>query len=197
MYEAIFKRVFDVFAAITLLICAAPLLIVLYPLVKFDSPGPFIFSTKRVGRHMKLFTFYKIRTMEESAGIIANDESQPYVTTAANDVRITHIGRTLRKFHLDELPQLVNVLIGDMSLIGVRPDAPSQQGDYKSYVWKNRHLARPGITGLAQVHSGDLDFCFALRNKYDLYYAVSRDKFVLDVFIVWQTILKVLKGDSF
>ena len=134
--------------------------------------------------------------MYERAGVIANDEMQPYITTSENDERITKAGAILRKFHLDELPQFVNVIIGDMSIVGVRPDAPSQIDDYKKYVWVNRHLMRPGITGLSQIHSGDLDFDFSLRNKYDLYYVKSKKKLRLDLYILWRTVLKVMRGNS-
>ena len=134
--------------------------------------------------------------MYEWAGVIANDEMQPYITTSENDERITKAGAILRKFHLDELPQFVNVIIGDMSIVGVRPDAPSQIDDYKQYVWVNRHLMRPGITGLSQIHSGDLDFDFSSRNKYDLYYVKSKKKLRLDLYILWRTVLKVMRGNS-
>jgi len=196
MYEFIFKRFFDVIISVTLVVLLAPIFLVLFILVKCDSPGPFIFSTARIGRDSERFVIYKIRTMYERAGVIANDEMQPYITTSENDERITKAGAILRKFHLDELPQFVNVIIGDMSIVGVRPDAPSQIDDYKQYVWVNRHLMRPGITGLSQIHSGDLDFDFSSRNKYDLYYVKSKKKLRLDLYILWRTVLKVMRGNS-
>jgi lipopolysaccharide/colanic/teichoic acid biosynthesis glycosyltransferase len=196
MYEFIFKRIFDVIVSVILVVFLAPIFLVLFILVKCDSPGPFIFATVRIGRDSERFVIYKIRTMYESAGVIANDEMQPYITTAENDERITKAGAILRKFHLDELPQFVNVIIGDMSIVGVRPDAPSQIDDYKKYVWVNRHLMRPGITGLSQVHSGDLDFDFSSRNKYDLYYVKSKKKLRLDLYILWRTVLKIMRGNS-
>tara|TARA_B100000787_G_C16198231_1_gene302630 strand:- start:2042 stop:2635 length:594 start_codon:yes stop_codon:yes gene_type:complete len=197
MYRFVFKRLLDFIVSFILLVILTPFLGILFVLVKLDSPGPFIFSTPRIGRGCQTFIFYKIRTMNQIAGINANDKTKPYVTTSENDKRITKIGVVLRKFHLDELPQLINVLIGDMSLIGVRPDAPSQISDYKKRFWVNRHLIRPGITGLSQIHSGDPNFSFSLRNKYDLFYVKSKQGLSLDLHIVYRTVLKVTKGDSF
>ncbi|MDB3979069.1 sugar transferase [Pseudomonadales bacterium] len=196
MYDRFFKRVSDFVISVILLVLVSPILLVLVILVKSDSPGPFIFSTTRIGRNSQKFIIYKIRTMRESAGIAANDERQPYITTMENDERITKIGSILRRFHLDELPQLINVMLGDMSIVGVRPDAPTQIDDYKDYVWTNRHLMRPGITGLSQIHSSDLGFDFSSRNKYDLYYVKRKKKFWLDLYILWKTVLKIIRGNS-
>ena len=135
--------------------------------------------------------------MTNEAGILTNDKTKKYITTFENDVRITKLGAKLRKYHLDEIPQFINVLKGDMSVVGVRPDAPSQKSDYRAYVWVNRHLFKPGITGLSQIHSNDANFDFSIRNKYDLFYSKSKNKLRLDLFILIATFLKVIKGSSF
>ena len=197
MYDYFFKRIVDVIISLIALVLLSPIFFVLFFLIKLDTTGPFIFSQVRIGRHRKEFIIYKLRTMDSAACVQSNDKTQTYVTTFENDPRITTIGLILRRFHIDELPQLINVLRGEMSLVGVRPDAPSQSTEYKNYVWVNRHLMRPGITGLSQVHANDLDFDFSLRNKYDLFYTKSKRKFKLDIYIIFRTVLKFFRGTSF
>ena len=197
MYDELLKRVFDVTVAVTLLVFLIPVFCVLWLAVKLDSQGPFIFATTRIGKNTERFTIYKVRTMQEAAGLDANDENTPYVTTAERDPRITRVGFFLRKYHLDELPQIINVLIGDMSLVGVRPDAPSQVEDYEPYVWIDRHLCRPGLTGLSQIHSGKPGFDLGRRNKYDLHYVRTKGKLRLDSYFLYRTFFKAIKGSSF
>ena len=197
MYDYFFKRIVDVMISLVALVLLTPVFFVLFLLIKLDTTGPFLFSQVRIGRHRKEFIIYKLRTMDSAACVQSNDKTQTYVTTFENDPRITTIGLILRRFHIDELPQLINVLRGEMSLVGVRPDAPSQSTEYKNYVWVNRHLMRPGITGLSQVHANDLDFDFSLRNKYDLFYTKSKRKFKLDIYIIFRTVLKFFRGTSF
>ena len=111
-------------------------------------------------------------------------------------IKNNRVGKILRKSHLDELPQLINVIKGDMSFIGVRPDAPSQSTDYDEDVWRKRHLMRPGITGLSQIHSGKAHFNASSRCKYDLFYVRCNGKFLLDGYIALKTILKLLKWNG-
>lgn len=197
MYNFFLKRVIDILLSFTLFVSLIPVFIILLVFVKLDSTGPFLFVQARVGRHQKAFNIYKIRTMDAETSVRSNDVSQEYITTSKNDLRITRIGLILRKFHLDELPQLVNVIVGDMSLVGVRPDAPSQIKDYEPCDWAKRHLLRPGITGLSQIHSTDSDYDFSVRNKYDLSYVRSERKFWLDMSIFYKTFLKIFRGSSF
>ena len=153
MYEQYFKRLLDISLSCILSVFSIPLLVLLYLLVKIDSPGPFLFIQPRVGKQLKLFRIYKIRTMTNEASIDSLDQTKVYKTTKGpDDPRITNVGRLLRKTHLDELPQLLNVIKGDMSLVGVRPDAISQEKDYTERHWRKRHLKRPGITGLVQIN---------------------------------------------
>jgi len=191
MYSLFFKRLIDLIAALMLMLLFSPILGFLFILVKLESPGPFFFIQARIGRNLKEFKIVKIRTMNAEACIRANDRSQKYITTQKNDARLTKLGPFLRKAHLDELPQLINVVLGQMSFIGVRPDAPSQVNDYSSDIWQERHKFRPGITGLSQVHSADANFNFSARLKYDLHYVRNNRKFFLDIYIIYRTFLKL------
>lgn len=197
MYEANFKRFFDILLSLIAIILFLPILIILYFLVKFDTSGPFIFKQERVGKMLQKFVIYKIRTMSVEASKDANDESKKYVTTSLNDKRVTKIGNILRKFHLDELPQFWNVLKGDMSIIGIRPDHISQKADYDKDFWIERHSIRPGITGLSQIKSDKFLSNKNARNKYDMFYIRNKNKFKIDIYIFFMTFLKILKGRSF
>jgi undecaprenyl phosphate N,N'-diacetylbacillosamine 1-phosphate transferase len=181
----------DLTLALIFLLLLAPMFFLLLIIVKLDSPGPFFFIQVRIGRNQKEFKIYKIRTMDIKASVRANDPTKTYITTQKNDPRITKVGLFLRKAHLDELPQLINVVLGQMSFVGVRPDAPSQINDYTNDAWQKRHLFRPGITGLSQINSANANFNFSARQKYDLLYVKSNRKFLLDIYIVYKTFLKL------
>lgn len=147
-------------SAAGLLALALPMAVVALA-IRADG-GPALFRQKRVGRDGRVFEIMKFRTMRHSGdagsgevkgeGAAALAEArQRFQTTQVNDPRITPIGAPLRKMHIDELPQLLNVLKGDMSLVGVRPDTPAQEQDYSGDYWRVRHTLRPGITGMAQL----------------------------------------------
>lgn len=196
MYDEFLKRILDCTLAAILLLTLIPLFMFLFICVKLDSRGPFLFRQKRIGRDLKEFTIYKIRTMDKKSGDDANDPSTPYITTKKNDPRITRLGKYLRSSHMDELPQIYNVFIGEMSFIGVRPDAPSQVSDYSYNTWLKRNLYRPGITGLSQIHSSDPNFNASRRRKYDLAYVCSKNKFLLDLCILFKTLIKVSEQNA-
>lgn len=139
------KRVFDLVVSVLLLAVLLPLLLLIALLVVLGSPGGAIFVQERVGRGGRPFSMYKFRSMVKGA-----DRVGPY-HTSVNDTRITPLGKLLRATSIDELPQLYNVLRGDMSLVGPRPDVPAQQQLYNPEEWRLRHCVRPGVTGLAQV----------------------------------------------
>jgi lipopolysaccharide/colanic/teichoic acid biosynthesis glycosyltransferase len=140
-----------------------PLCILVSFAIKVSSRGPIIFKQKRVGKDLKIFTILKFRTMFHDAnrfvGYISDTltaeelkkERLNFVTTDKNDLRVTKIGKILRKSSLDELPQLLNVLLGEMSIVGPRPDTPVQIIDYTKDQWIKRHKYRPGISGLSQI----------------------------------------------
>lgn len=139
------KRIFDLTLAVLLSIALLPIWVLIALAVVLDSKGGAIFTQPRVGKDGKLFTVFKFRSMVSGA-----DTKGPYFT-AVGDTRITRVGKFLRKTSLDELPQIFNVVKGDMSFVGPRPDTPAQKANYTDEQWKLRHVVRPGITGLAQA----------------------------------------------
>lgn len=139
------KRLFDILVSGLLLLIFSPVLMAVAIAVRVDSPGPIIYRQTRVGRNLHPFRIYKFRSMVSNADQIGGH------STAQGDARVTKVGRFIRKTSLDELPQLTNVLKGDMSLVGPRPDVPAQEALYAPEDWIKRHRVRPGITGLAQA----------------------------------------------
>lgn len=149
VYQAV-KRLFDVVvSALALLILGIPMLL-LMPVIRADSPGPAIFRQERLGKDGKPFVIYKYRTMQMDA---ERDEPQ---WARAHDVRCTKLGRLLRRGHIDELPQLVNVLRGEMSLVGPRPERACFYQEFERYIrgFSQRLQVTPGITGWAQINGG-------------------------------------------
>src|SRR5262245_7143656 len=184
------KRSFDLVAASALLVVSVPALLVAMALVKLTSAGSTIYSQRRIGRHNRIFTIYKLRSMRIEAERIGGPR-----WCVPGDPRITPVGRWMRKLHIDELPQLWNVLRGDMSLVGPRPERPEFMPKIKPFVanYDARHAVLPGITGLAQVQvDADTDVDNVARKlKYDLYY-VRHQGPLLEAKIYGYTLLKVL-----
>ncbi len=192
------KRLFDVTVSLIalLLICSwlFPLVILLQ---KILSPGPVLFIQKRVGKEHRLFSCYKFRTM-----VTANHD-KVFVATQIGDSRITKFGAFLRKSNIDELPQLFNVLRGDMSIVGPRPHAVTYDEQYREYIedLRLRNLVKPGITGWAQVHGlrGDVPdleenkLRIRKRFEYDLWY-VENWTLTLDLQIIFMTIWNIVQG---
>jgi lipopolysaccharide/colanic/teichoic acid biosynthesis glycosyltransferase len=188
-YESL-KPALDFTMALVLLILTAPLMLFAMILIKLTSPGPVIYSQTRLGRGGRPFTIYKLRTMTHNCESLTGARwSMP------GDSRVTKVGRWLRKTHIDELPQLWNVLKGDMSLIGPRPERPEfvPQLEQAIPLYRERLNVRPGVTGFAQVQlppDTDLE-SVRLKLGYDLYY-VSQVGLIFDVKIYLATFLKVL-----
>ena len=153
----------------------------------FDKSNP-IYKGERVGENLTLFNIYKFKSMKDGS------DKYNYSTTE-NDHRVTRLGKFIRKTSLDELPQLFNVLIGNMSLIGPRPDHVKMKTIYSSDEWELRHMCKPGITGLAQV-SGRNSLSVKNRKKYDLFYTQNINIF-LDIFIYISTIKSLLFKRSY
>lgn len=195
--EMFFKKLFDFIASLILLVLTAPLFGLLALLVKLDSPGPALYVTKRVGLRGRVFNFYKFRSMVSGADKLKsslnahNEVKDGVIFKMKKDPRITGVGRFLRRYSLDELPQLLNVLMGDMSLVGPRPPLPEETEQYH-YRHLERLSIKPGITGLSQV-KGRSDLSFYRWVKWDLWY-VAHWSFGLDLKILWWTIPAVLKG---
>lgn len=178
------KRCFDLIGSAALLLCLFPLMLVIALLIRCTSPGPVLYVQERVGLHGRRFRMLKFRTMTVGADRIttALHESDPHITP---------VGRLLRRLSLDELPQLWNVLRGDMSLIGPRPMLPETAEGLRPHQ-QRRHHVRPGLTGLAQVR-GRNALAWSERVALDLEY-VDRWSLWLDLWILWQTVGTVLSG---
>lgn len=179
------KRATDLVLSSILLVLLSPLLFVIAMFIRLDSPGPALFVQKRVGRNGVLFRMFKFRSMDTGA------PKYDFSPTTSKDPRITRIGRVLRRTSLDELPQLMNVLRGDMSLVGPRPEMPFIVERYDAQQ-RQRLQAIPGITGLWQL-SADRSFPIHHNIQYDLYYIRNRS-FPLDVAILIHTLFLALHG---
>ena len=167
MANMLLKRIVDIVGALFAIVLASPFMLAAAVGVKVTSRGPLIFKQERVGLHNKPFQMYKFRSME-----VQNDADEKKGWTTKNDPRVTKVGRLLRSTSIDELPQLFNVLKGDMSLIGPRPERPLFVETFKEEIprYMIKHQVRPGITGWAQVNGYRGDTSIKKRIEYDLYY---------------------------
>ncbi|HUI40930.1 MAG TPA: undecaprenyl-phosphate glucose phosphotransferase [Terriglobia bacterium] len=181
---ALLKRSFDAVVAGFLLVLLSPLMALILVLTKLTSPGPVLFSQRRVGLHGRTFTMFKFRTMS-----VQSEGTSDVVWTTPDDGRRTTFGTFLRQTNLDELPQLWNVLRGDMSLVGPRPERPHFVDKFSEEIeqYNVRHFLRSGITGWAQVNGWRGDTSIARRIECDLYY-LNNWSFSLDLKILWLTI---------
>ena len=192
IWERVVKRILDISVSIIGLVVSFPFLIILALVIRLDSKGPIIYAQRRVGRNGKPFTMFKFRTMYTNA----EAKSGP-MWAQENDPRVTRVGYWLRKLRLDEIPQLLNVLHGTMSLVGPRPERPHfvDQFKYQIPLYTRRLRVRPGITGWAQVkwkYDTSLDDVKE-KTKYDLYY-VENISLKMDLKIIIITILTMIKG---
>jgi lipopolysaccharide/colanic/teichoic acid biosynthesis glycosyltransferase len=178
------KRLIDITGSAAALMALLPLLCVIAIAIRLESSGSPFFLQQRVGRNGKLFAIFKFRSMVKNAPSLGVWYTRP------DDPRITRVGKFLRFTSLDELPQLANVFLGDMSLIGPRPAVAAQQADYSQADWELRHTVRPGITGLSQV-SGRSGLSQEEQTRYDLHYA-TQHTLRMDFMILLKTIRVVL-----
>lgn len=190
MYK-FFKRFFDIAASLTAIVVLSPLMLVTAVAVKLDSKGPVIFKQERLGLKGKVFNIYKFRSMccgaeHMGTGVYSGDD----------DVRVTRVGRILRKTSIDELPQLVNILKGEMSFIGPRPPLTYHPWDISEYTPEQMKMfdVRPGITGWAQIN-GRKDVEWHKRIELNCWY-VDNQSLLLDIKILLVTVLKVLKNED-
>ncbi len=189
LVESSIKRTVDILVSVVSLIMLSPLLLLIALAVRHTSPGPALFCQQRLGRDGVPFTLYKFRSMFVNAPDIRNPDGSTF--NAEDDPRVTSLGRFLRKTSLDELPQLINVLKGDMSLVGPRPDQVDQLQYYNAEE-KRKLRVKPGITGLAQTN-GRNNIPWEQRKRLDLEY-VEHQSLQLDLRILLLTIPYVLAG---
>jgi exopolysaccharide biosynthesis polyprenyl glycosylphosphotransferase len=179
------KRLFDIVGSLLLIIVSSPLWILIAICIKFETPGSVIIAQKRMGHMGKEFTLWKFRTMHVSSDLYAHPPKD------GSDKRVTRVGRWLRKTSLDELPQLLNVFMGTMSLVGPRPEMPFIVETYTP--WQRKRLeAKPGLTGLWQI-LGRKDLPLTENLHYDFYY-INNQSLLLDSVILLRTIPVVLFG---
>lgn len=189
MYISFFKRFIDIILAIILLLIFFVVLIIIAPIIYFTDKGPIFFNASRMGINGKRFTMYKLRSMKINAPDLRNKDGSTY--NSKDDPRVTKTGKFIRKTSIDELPQVLNVLLGDMSLVGPRPNLYSNKYETFDDVTKKRFTVRPGITGYTQAYyrnSIDQEDKF----KYDAWY-VDNLSFILDVKILYKTFISVVK----
>jgi lipopolysaccharide/colanic/teichoic acid biosynthesis glycosyltransferase len=191
------KRVADSAVALVLLPLMAPLFALIALLIRIDSPGPVMFRQTRIGYRGKPFRVWKFRTMVVGPSLEAHPDGLRFAMTQDDDPRVTRLGRWLRRTRVDELPQAINVLRGEMSWIGPRPEAEDLSRWYEAELpfYRYRHVVRPGISGWAQVNQGhvtDLDSVLKKLN-FDFFY-VNRCSLWIDVLIVLRTIKTMITG---
>lgn len=186
IYRKYLKRILDILFSLSVLLIIWPLIAMAIIAVKLSSTGPIFFTQARVGLNGKPFKIYKLRTM------YWNPERAIKQTTQA-DPEVFFVGKILRRLKLDELPQVFNVLLGDMSIVGPRPCLEQTKQDMPAWAIR-RFDVRPGMTGLAQVN-GNIELPWQSRWKYDIYY-IENYTFLFDAWIILKTVLVVFLGEG-
>ncbi len=191
MYKSLFKRFFDFFISFIMLVILSPLFFVLAVAVKLDSKGPVFFKQERIGLNAKVFNIYKFRSMCVGAESMGTGQY-----SYSGDPRVTRVGKILRATSLDELPQLINIIKGDMSFIGPRPPLTYHPWDISEYSDEQLRMfeLRPGITGWAQVH-GRKDVEWHERIRLNVWY-VDNCTLWLDIKIFFKTIFSIVKNED-
>jgi len=191
------KRLFDLTLVIPALILLIPIYVVIAFLIKIDSPGEYLYFQQRLGQNGKLFTFPKFRSMKMGADLerlsVVGRPDENMADRYKNDPRITRVGKFLRRYSLDELPQLWCVLIGTMSLVGPRPILPEEEPQLSDFHFR-RHIAKPGLTGIWQV-SGRKETTWDDRMAFDIKY-VEEWSLALDLILIARTFKSILRGEG-
>lgn len=185
-FPAAVKRLMDIVGSIFGIIIASPVMLVFSIIIKLTSKGPLIYKQERVGLHNHPFMMYKFRSM-----VVQDEDKETHAWTVRDDPRVTRIGRIMRKTSIDELPQLFNILKGDMSLVGPRPERPFFVEKFQEEIprYMVKHQVRPGMTGWAQIHGYRGDTSIRKRIDYDLYY-IENWTLGLDIKILFLTIFR-------
>ena len=193
--QKIAKRIFDIVISAITLVVFSPLFLYCYIMVRKEDGGTAIFSQERIGLHGKPFFIYKFRSMKMNA-----EEDEPLLFSQENDERLTRIGKTLREHHLDELPQLWNVLKGDMSFVGPRPERKF----YIDQIMKHNpdyvklYQIRPGVTSYATLYNGYTDTMEKMLRRLDLnLYYLDHNSLLFDMKILWMTFTSIVFGKKF
>jgi exopolysaccharide biosynthesis polyprenyl glycosylphosphotransferase len=188
--QEVVRRALDIALALLLFVLTLPILLLAALAIKLDSPGPVFYRQERVGLNDRVFTIYKLRSMRADA-----ETGSPPVWAAERDPRVTRVGALIRHTRIDEIPQVANVLRGDMSLIGPRPERPHFVDQLREVLpfYADRHHVRPGITGWAQVNYSYGATIEDAREKlaYDLYY-VNHRSLVFDLLVIISTVRVIL-----
>ena len=204
MWTDFIIRLVDIVVALIASVVFAPIMLLVAMAIKLEDRGPVFFRQNRVGRQLVPFSLFKFRSMSQgqelagSGAVEGQDLSlarAQFQTTVRNDSRITRVGHWIRRTHVDELPQLLNVVFGHMSLVGVRPDTPVQESDYSTEYWTERHRYRPGITGTAQVYAVE-ELGLADRSEKERWWLSDRSV-SLYLKVLMATVTKVARGSSY
>ena len=187
----IYKRLFSIALGSVAILLTSPLMLLAVIAIRLDSPGPAMFRQKRVGEHGRLFTVYKFRSMYDGS------DKKKWKPAEHGDARVTPVGKWLRRARIDELPQLFNIVKGDMAFVGPRPFVPEQEEECAQKIpfYKERWLVKPGATGWAQINRGYNATLEDNREKlaYDLFY-IKNVSFGLDLYIMFATVKILLLG---
>ena len=191
MYQTLWKRVIDTTISIVAMIVLSPILFVVALAIKFTSPGPILFKQQRLGLHGKEFTIYKFRSMA-----VGTERTGSGVYSEKDDPRVTKIGKFIRATSIDELPQLINIIVGDMAIVGPRPPLTYHPWPIEQYTEEQFHMfdVRPGITGWAQVH-GRKEVEWHEHIKMNVWYT-QHISLALDIKILFMTVFKVLRNEN-
>lgn len=188
MYKHFFKRIYDIIIGVLALPIVLLLILILGPIIYFTDRGPIFYNGPRIGLGGKVFKMYKFRSMRVNAPDIRTEDGSTY--NGEDDPRVTKIGRFMRKTSLDEIPQFLNVLAGQMSFVGNRPDTPRMLEVYSDEQKRWLFITKPGITGYSQAYYRNSTTCEE-KIANDIYYA-KNESFLLDVKIIFRTIRTVL-----
>jgi exopolysaccharide biosynthesis polyprenyl glycosylphosphotransferase len=187
-WRRVAKRLMDIAGASIGLIILSPVMMLVGVLIKLDSPGPVFYVQQRMGLDARPFNMLKFRSMQRNA------EAKGPGWTVEDDPRITRLGRLLRQINVDELPQLINVLLGQMSLVGPRPERPIYVNQFRRSIprYMDRHWEKAGLTGWAQINGLRGDTSIAERTKYDLWY-IENWSLLLDAKILLRTVFNIFE----
>lgn len=187
MYKKFMKRLFDLLISILIFPIFIVLVVIITPIIYIDDKGPIFYNAKRLGKNGKIFKMYKFRSMKVNAPDIRNEDGSTF--NSKDDIRLTKVGRFIRKTSIDEIPQLINVFIGNMSFVGPRPDLPEHKDLYIDNEMRKLEI-KPGITGFNQAYYRNT-IEWKKRIENDIYY-IDNLSFILDMKIVFKTVKMIL-----